>query len=248
MSYLLDALSKAERERHHGQAPKFTDASADVHARDSRQGVGWLVPLLAVLLVICLIVVGYLWINRGAPQAPASSARLTTVTHPSRPVRQDTPAPGVAPPLPVVSADAVTMASRQSPPARQTTGQQHTMAAVAARTPASAPNDSKQSAGAARPPDNHSRYSQAQPSFDTMQHPDDVPEYAALSAAQRRQVTKVKIGGLLHSSVPGHSFVIINGKRYREGQKTGAGPDVVLINTNDVIFKQHGIRYKQSTP
>jgi len=81
MSYLVDALRKAERERLQGAAPGQATLAMDAPYDDERSGVGLVGWMVAILVVCNLVLFGYLlW-----PAERASSGATTTETAAARP-------------------------------------------------------------------------------------------------------------------------------------------------------------------
>lgn len=110
MSYILDALKRAEleRERERGAVPTLASSAAT----KAEGGRGLLVPALVALVLLLAAAALYAWLRPGAP-APASA------NAPVREIVREAPPVLVAPPTAMRSATAVAQASTPpvAPPA-----------------------------------------------------------------------------------------------------------------------------------
>jgi len=70
------------------------------------------------------------------------------------------------------------------------------------------------------------------------------PLLSTLSSQFQSMVPKMAINAQVYSSQPQRRFVIINMKRYNEGQNTAEGVNVVSIRQNDIIFAYQGQRFR----
>lgn len=205
MSYLLDALRKAERERKLGRTAALTLDAGHAPEPQPGMGVAWLLGALAALVVF-VNAAAFLFFWPGGESADTDLAPAIAASAP--PARSDT------------AADA-------TPPAKESTG--------------SAPPDAprvKPSPVVAKAPEPSLPAGPAQPA----------KPIASLSPQQRAAIPDLEISGLLYSSIPGRSFVLINGRRYRQGERTQAGPAIVSINAQGVVLDYRGIRFRLPAP
>jgi len=70
------------------------------------------------------------------------------------------------------------------------------------------------------------------------------PLLTTLSSQFQSMVPKMAINAQVYSEQPQRRFVIINMKRYNEGQNTAEGVNVVSIRQNDIIFAYQGQRFR----
>lgn len=70
------------------------------------------------------------------------------------------------------------------------------------------------------------------------------PLLSTLSSQFQSMVPKMAINAQVYSPQPQRRFVIINMKRYNEGQNTAEGVNVVSIRQNDIIFAYRGQRFR----
>ena len=203
MSYILDALRRAEADRQRGQVPSLgaTQLSTATHdaAQPGRRKLAWM------LVVATLAVAGAGWVGwwRGttvpakAPPRPQEMAKETSSAAPeaapaaiSRPLPQVVSAPPAPLPAPPVSTPANPM-STSAPP----------VAVPAAKVPASAaPAPSPEQPGALRP-----------------------TKLADLNPEQRRELPALVVNGSVYSDSAASRFVILNGQVLREGDTAAPG-------------------------
>ncbi len=210
MSYLLDALRKAERERRLGEVPDLGTEIADGTASHGNGLPVWVFWLIGVVVAVNLGGMAAMWwVWSADPPASASSSAAEEI------------APMPASPADfAVSADPV---ERVTPPPAEP---------VARATPEPAP--------VAEP---------AEPAPALSDRNDDtVPTRRALPAAQQQRLPDLDMNGLLYSSIPGRSFVLINGRRYHQGERTAAGPAVESIDEEGAILNHQGLRFRLPAP
>lgn len=70
------------------------------------------------------------------------------------------------------------------------------------------------------------------------------PLLTTLSSQFQSMVPKMAINAQVYSAQPQRRFVIINMKRYNEGQNTAEGVNVVSIRQDDIIFAYQGQRFR----
>lgn len=58
----------------------------------------------------------------------------------------------------------------------------------------------------------------------------------------------IELSGHLYSSIPGRSFVLVNGRRYREGERLREGPAVESIDESGAVFNYRGERFRAAAP
>jgi general secretion pathway protein B len=213
MSYILDALRKAEAERERGSVPGIHAQPAFAGARPggapARSRLWLVVVTLGVLLAIVVAVVLYLLLAR----APASELA-------ARPV-----APASA---------AVAAAAAPIAPAASTV-------APAVATPAQpAPPPVRKARAASAPPLASAKASAAAPTTKTDERiyalnelPDDI----------RRQLPTLSVGGSMYSSKAADRLVIINGQVLHEGDQLAPNLVVQQIRLKAAVltFKSYRI-------
>jgi len=213
MSYILDALRKAEAERERGSVPGIHAQPAFAGARPggapARSRLWLVVITLGVLLALVVAVVLYLLLARSPaselaarPAAPASAA-VAAAAAPIAPAAS-TVAPAVATPVPLAP-----------PPVRK------------ARA-ASAPPLASAKASAAAP---------------TTKTEERVYALSELPEDIRRQLPTLSVGGSMYSPKPADRLVIINGQVLHEGDPLAPDLVVQQIKLKSAVlaFKSYRI-------
>lgn len=233
MSYILDALQKAEAERERGRVPglKSQLVPPTGHARSSVTTMKprYVLAGVVVLLVSLASLAAWLW--AGTPAATAPQADTVNAASPS-PVQAlpdpvPTPAPSVdrviAPPepvLPILAPPRPTPAEPKAVPA-----------ASAPPIPAAAP-------ATATPPNAATAAAPASPAAAPA-----VPSFGQLSAEARAQLPAVNVSGSTYSQNPALRMLIANGKVVQEGQDIAPGLKLETIGPRSAVLNHQGMRY-----
>lgn len=217
MSYILDALRKAEHERHLGQPPN--PIAAPPPSQPTRQRFWlWLVAWLTLGANAALLVFFLLW-PRPAP--PPATAPPTTAAAP-----MPTPATPVTQPLPPTPPVA---AARKAPAGKPVTPAEPARPAVTTgreRRPEPPPKPASAPAVASGP--------EPAPLLDT------------LPAGARRGLPTLNLDLHAYSPDADKRFVVVNGRRYREGERLGEGPVLEAVTVNGAILRQGSQRFRLS--
>ena len=213
MSYILDALRKAEAERERGSVPGIHAQPAFAGARPggapARSRLWLVVITLGVLLALVVAVVLYLLLARSPaielaarPATPASAA-VAAAAAPIAPAAS-TVAPAVATPVPLAP-----------PPVRK------------ARAASAPPLASAKASAAAATAKTEERV------YALSELPDDI----------RRQLPTLSVGGSMYSPKPADRLVIINGQVLHEGDPLAPDLVVQQIKLKSAVlaFKSYRI-------
>lgn len=232
MSYILDALRKAERERHLGQPPSLAIPSApdrpERHRRWFWLGAGLVLGLNAVLLAAFLI--------RPQPAAP-SGAVPATATSPAAAAPVESP-PVAPPAMPTVPQPVRATASKPD------------SAAAATAAPAKAPAGKPVVPEPLRPtaPGNREWGQDASPrpapDRTAPLAPEPAPALETLPAGARRGIPALSLDIHVYSHDSDKRFAVINGRRYREGERIGEGPTLEAVTADGAILRQGGQRFR----
>ena len=255
MSYILDALRKAERERHLGQPPSLTvPASPEPPARPRLWlwlGAGLGLGLNAALLVFFL--------TRPPPSSPPVIT-AATVPAPAPTVAAALPAPS-SPPEPRSLPPAGETAGGVEPPAAARESTQPATAATTAKAAAPPAPRRQEAVGksarseSSRPtlaPASRERREATTPpsltpgSVTLAPEPEPIPPLETLPASARRGIPALNLDIHIHSNDPDKRFVVINGRRYREGDRLGDGPVLETVTPDGAILRQGGQRFRLS--
>ncbi len=227
MSYILDALHRADAERERGQVPglrsRATPWASDPVPRKSP--LSWWV---AGVLALCGLAVLAWWFWPVASQAP----QTTVITAPgttssSSPGEQ--PASGgstltspAAPALPILS-PATRPATAPAPDPARTTSTPSPQTA-----PTSAANDTRPAAQTVAP----------QPAPEPR-----IPSFGELSADVRARLPQVSVSGATYSANPAHRMLIVNGQVLQEGDEIQSGLRLLVIGPRSATLEHQGLRY-----
>lgn len=220
MSYILDALRKADAERVRGSIP-------DLHAQPVLQGSNAAAPatsghvwiwIAAGASVVALVAVAWALLARDAPRdasavapavVPAAAPVVTPAVAPAlAPVAQAATA-SAAPPLPTVAVAAPVPAAR---------------APVARKPAATAP---------VAPPEPPARKASEPRVYTLAELPDDI----------RRELPALAIGGAMYSENPANRMLIINGQVFHERDKLSPNLTLVQIKLKAAVLEYRGYRY-----
>jgi general secretion pathway protein B len=244
MSYILEALKKAQAERQLGNAPTIHAPAPSYAAPRAGQGARGRYLALGVGVVVVAAAVALLWprfaseqpVRLAAVTPPAAVAATAPATVPatapvatpappavvipaSAPVVQPAPAPApVAEARPVrvkpAPAPVVSTASSSSQPSPQPSPQQR----EAATAPATV---AQQPVG-----DDQLRTLQQLP--DTLQ----------------REIPKVAFGGYIYSPTPGESLLLVDKMLRREGEEVAPGLVLERLTPKAAVMNYRGTRYR----
>jgi len=226
MSYILDALRKAEAERERGSVPGIHAQPGFAGARPSGSPARsrmWIVVLaLGAALAIAIAVALYLLFGRSANGDVATPVAKLPMPAPTLPAPPVATAPPVALPAPAPMPTAVAVA----PPVQAAAP----LPAPAARKPRPpAPAASSASAAAPGPvgPKAEERI------YAISELPDDI----------RRQLPQLSVGGSMYSPTAASRLVIINGQVLHEGEHITPELAVQQIGPKAAVLAFKGYRY-----
>lgn len=268
MSYILDALRRAEAERGRGAVPGVHSQAMSAPRADSSGSGHWLLWGGAVVAVAGLAAGGTWWaMQRSAPAVgPAVAAPPAAMPGPAA-VPSAAPvsvaaAPAVAvvpPPAPVPAPDTrpllpptpVTLEPRPVAPKRVADPAREKPAAA----PAPAPAVARVRETPAPPPAPTAR---AQPPAPTAPPavapaaaaqpgaaPPNGPVFAQndLPPSVREQLPALTVTGATYSSNPAHRMAIVNGQVLQEGDQAAPGLKLERIEQSRTVWSFHGYRY-----
>lgn len=245
MSYILEALRRAERERERGQVPGLHDQTLPPVAPRSRlarwplaAGLG----LVAAVGAAALLALGWrLGVEapaaRGnaastakAPAAPEASSAARAADMSPAPPAASSAASGAGPAAPALAAAAsavpagplAAVRGRREAPGRHSSAAPVVVAASGAARPAasSALTSSGQAAAAAAAPS----AARAVP-------------LAELSPAERAELPPLAIGGAVYSESAASRFVLVNGQVVHEGEAAAPGVTLERIGPRSAVLR-----------
>ncbi len=238
MSYILDALRRADAERELGGVPTLHTQAAPLTSADDGFDSPSAWPWRRTLVALALLAVGVAaWLFIGHD---ASESKTTLVA--------DTPTA-----QPVVDAP---MPSQPAPPL-QPTASAPPVLLPAVEVPAVAPAVSRVTAPAlARPHATPAGTSKKVTSSVAAQAASTPPAPAVTAAPQnpvltlnelpeaiRREQPSLSVGGAMHSANPANRMLILNGQVFHEGDQVAADLVLEQIKLKSAVLAYKGYRY-----
>lgn len=218
MSYILDALRRADSERDRGAVPgvharQVPLAGGDGDAPGARLP-GWLWPVAAMVV---LVIGALVWMLLGRDSVRAVAVDSPVLAPAPAPLPASVIAlPALLPPaLPVPARRPVAVPAVKPP----------------ARTLPAAPAPGARAEAAREPP---AKASAAEPrTYTVAELPDEV----------RRDLPTLAIGGAMYSENPANRMLIINGQTFHERDRLAPGLVLVQIKLKTAVLEFKGYRY-----
>ncbi|WP_374521587.1 general secretion pathway protein GspB [Hydrogenophaga sp.] len=238
MSYILDALRRADAERELGRVPKLnspTVASAP-ERRPQDQARRRAVRLAAWLAGVAVagVVVWWAWpadTPTDTPtNAPTSAAPAPANTVPVPPAPPAPPADVAPPPAPQATA-VVPLLAPPPPPAP-------TKPATPSAE-ASAP-----ATGQATAAPSHAKTGNSANSAKGAEPAETLPRLADLPAEQRAQLPALNLSGATYAENPALRMLIANGRVVQEGQEAAPGVVLESIGPRSAVLNHRGTRFR----
>lgn len=240
MSYILDALQRAEAERERGRVPGLKSQLVPPAGRDRASAARFrpwhaLVGLALVLLI--LVALGAWWWAGKEDATPAASAPMASQPDAAI-VAAPAPAAPLQPPAPTITPERIApppqpvqpiLAPPRPASAPPATPAAPVAATSSAPTPAAAPAPAVAAKGTTLP---------ASPPASTA-----VPSFGELSAEARAQLPAVSVSGSTYSQNPALRMLIANGKVVQEGQDIAPGLRLETIGPRSAVLNHQGLRY-----
>lgn len=245
MSYILEALKKAQAERQLGSTPGLDALSIQAGAR---QGAGRSMPLWGALGAVTLVAVAavamLLWRQGGtsapAPAVNAPAARAEPVTVPT--VTAPAPATATAPPVamtaPVTTPAAVPVPAPMPIATPLTAASPMPVAPAPAQPPKPAANAGA-SATAAAPAREAAAAPAAPAAID-----EGVASARELPEAIQRQLPKVVFGGYIYSKNAEDRLLLVDKVLRHEGEEVAPGLTLERLLPKAAVMNFRGYRYR----
>jgi general secretion pathway protein B len=242
MSYILDALRRAEAERERGAVPSLQSQQHSIESEDEAPArsrlLVWAVIALAFALVATLA-----WTLLGGPGAPPRQIAEGPVTPAPLPVTPAAPGAQSLPEIAAAPIAAPALAPAPAPPPAIMPSAQVAppkpapmpMPTLSATTPPArlAPTPAK-----AAPP-----VALASPKADAASEP-RIYAQSELPDDIRRELPRVAINGSSYSGDAASRMVMINGLVFHEGDQLAAGLVLDKIRRRSAVFAYKGFRYE----
>ncbi|MFN3417319.1 MAG: general secretion pathway protein GspB [Caldimonas sp.] len=261
MSYILDALRRADAQRGRGAVPRLDSqhAADPAFENESPRSRAPLWLAVGVLLGLAVPGVAY-WMGRGGapapmPPTPRPMAEASLPMPSSSPAEASSPTPSSSPaaaslptPLPAPTAAPSPAPAPTSAPAPVQAPRPAPAQVEAPPPPAPAPVRSpapSRPAPAAAPPVAAAPAPVPRPSAAPAPAPlASAPRLQDLPDALRSQLPSLSLGGLIYSSTPADRIVIVNGQPYREGDAVGRDLVIEEILPRAAVMRWRDQRYQ----
>lgn len=225
MSYILDALQRADAERERGGVPGLNTRPVAGAVAPTRKGARDRMGLIVVAAALALAAVAAgLWVWRSpVVQSPVAAAPLAPMVS-SVPTPSPSPSPTsttpVATPLPAIAPAA---RPKPAPPANRMEPQ-----------PQPQPPSKPKTGPAAKGPDGANAAPAPAPLLSEL--PEDI----------RRQIPALTITGAVYSDNPAQRLLLVNGQVLTQGSQ--AAPDVTLVEIRSASseFSFRGTRFRMA--
>lgn len=226
MSYILDALRKADAEREQGEVPGLHTQthvpSEPPRPHPLNRQLLWAVAALTSLLILILV-----WVfsrHEGPPPAPLPAPTPPTQeAQPAKPMQPE-PAATAATPLPQ-AAIPQTPTAPIYPPLEAST--------QAEPPPLRAPTPPVVKAAPAATPTAPSPVDESHRIYKLQELPDAI----------RKELPTISIGGAMYSDTPSQRILIINGQVLHEGDQAAPGLKLDEIKLKSAVFQFKNYRY-----
>lgn len=225
MSYILEALKKAEAERRSGNAPSIHSPHTFAPARATRPWWRHPAARIAAAIVLLAVVIAAWLLTR---QQPAQTA---TVPAPPAPAPATAASPPTPPPAPAPPASA-------APPPAATAAPPSVEPRAARPEPKPRPVTRKTEEKPAPAPK-----AKAKPEESAQPLP---PPLRELPEQVQREIPPLDVGGYIYSPVPADRSVLINKKLLREGDEVAPGLTLERMTPSGMVLNYRGHRYRSS--
>jgi general secretion pathway protein B len=252
LSYILDALRRADAERELGEVPTLHTQAAPLASSDDgfdATPANWGRWVAAVLSLLAASAVAWLWLR---PDAAEQKSAVVLAAPTARPMAQaPTPSQSLAQLEPTIApvAEKASEFVAQPPTTQVQTVVAPDVLQKKAASPASPAVGLAASAGApkTRPPPASPRTGPKTTAKAVTAAPQDpVVGVNDLPEAIRREQPKLSVGGAMHSANPANRMLILNGQVFHEGDQVTADLVLEQIKLKSAVLVYKGYRYSIS--
>ena len=265
MSYILDALRRADAERSRGAVPGLHAHNLPSDAEPAARNFGpllWAAGGAGALLVAVVVVLLFAPWRSPAP-VPAPEARIAPAPElaPAPVTREGAPAPlaqgepaptppgGIDPGArtiepPMGRGDVPTVAGLRAPPGHAPAPAVPGDRVAGGRVGVLEPRAVAKAPAAALAPVEH--YGAPLPVAAAPVRANAVPNLNDLAPSLRSQLPRLAVGGAIYSDTPSARMVILNGQVFHEGDKPAADTVLEQIRLKSAILNFRGQRYEVS--
>lgn len=234
MSYILDALKRADAERERGSVPGLHARQVTgpaIQSADSRQYRVWMASAVMLALAGLGVTSLWFWQSSDAPVRLAAVESTASVPIAPTPMAQPVPAVPAIPAAPAV-ATSIPTTSPLAPPA--------------------APKASPRPAPVARPvpvpaqpkPDPAAKEMSGQTAPSALPAPPAVRSFADLPEDLRRQIPALTITGSVDSKNPANRLLLVNNQVLAQGSLAASEVMLEEIQAKSSVFNFRGTRFR----
>jgi general secretion pathway protein B len=228
MSYILDALKRADAERERGRVPGLHAHPLGEGGTDERAGRTPRWALWAGIAVGAVVLAALAWRMGADANAPLPVPQLVPSPAPAQPPAEPRPDPIAAP---------------ASPPPPTT---------AAETTPQPAPNEAATIVPSYAPPpaevraskDRQAAAAAVAPSPATAAAPARIPLVSELPAPLRKQLPPLAVGGSVYSDDAASRFIVLDGEVAKEGSQPAPGLVLERIEPRSAVLRYKGERFR----
>jgi general secretion pathway protein B len=251
MSYILDALRKADRERVLGDVPDLEAAHWGVRRQDRSWRWLWIVMALLVINAGLLVYM----VNRSPQHAPAVPAPAVEPERKPLPAQPATVAPEVAPPTPAVSSPTPAPVSAAAPEAVSTPVPDAGVPDVSIPAPKilrpkvavrpHLPEPREQPAAGMTAGTSPRVVTATEPLTESTVPPvSGLPEWRDLPLEFRSHFSMPHIDVYVYDEDPQRRFILVGLKKYREGDTLPGGPVLEQITPGYLKLSYQGTTFR----
>jgi general secretion pathway protein B len=243
MSYILDALKKADSERQHGKTPDIHTQPAHNNALDGDESLlkksGIWIILVVALIILCSALLAMNWQRTSATVAVA-------------PAPVPVPAPQPAAVAPVVAAPAVPVPPVNAPSAESAPASTQQTAPAVAQPTITAPTNSEPKTATPTPKEKrHASTQKTQPTKKSKEKDNYDPAIETITTTLRdlplniqNEIPTITVGGYLYSDNRAECQLIINKMLLHEGEQVMPGMILERMMPHSAILNYKGYRYR----
>jgi general secretion pathway protein B len=242
MSYILDALKRADAERERGHVPglRTQPLAADDSVKNRIPAKPRLLWLGLALTALALLAAAWAWWKADTGETPAGAAPAAEIVRPEAPPAAPLPPSepvSAAVPVAVPDAPALPILSPEPPRAKP------------ARAPAAAaaPASGTEPVGKAETkpvPGSPATTSAAPVAATPTAAASAIRSFSDLSAEERARLPAVNVSGATYSKNPALRMLIVNGKVSLEGEEVAPGLKLETIEPRAAVLNHQGLRYR----
>jgi general secretion pathway protein B len=240
MSYILEALKKAQAERQLGNAPTIHAPAPSYAAPRAGQGARGCYLALGVGVAVVAAAVALLWPRlAGEPPVQLAASMPPAVVPATVPATAPATAPVATPAPPAVvtpaPAPVVQPAPAPAPVAEARPVRVKPAPAPIVSTASPSPQPSPQQREAAPAPATVAQQPVGDDQLRTLQQ---------LPDTLQREIPKVAFGGYIYSPTPGESLLLVDKMLRREGEEVAPGLVLERLTPKAAVMNYRGTRYR----